>query len=101
MTNRQAVEAVVEQMSNFDGASAGVIKSLLKNFEQQLIDAIEDLSYEFIDAPNEDLAPDDDPAYDFAEEVQGVFLSKIIAENFPRLVWNETHNMYYDEQLQG
>ncbi len=99
MTNNKAVEAVVQKMMEFDGASAGVVKSLLKNFEQLLIDAIEDLSYEFIDAPNDDLAPDDDPAYDFAEEVQDVFLSKIIAENFPRLVWSETHRQY--EQLKG
>lgn len=79
MTN---IDDTIEQMVNSESAARGRVASLIETFEEQLLEAIEDLSYEFIDAPDEMLAPDDDPNYDIADEVQDRFFGRIMQEYF-------------------
>lgn len=79
MTN---INEITDAMLQSDSAAAREIRSLISNFEQQLTEAIETLSYEFIDAPDEMLAPDDDPNYDLADEVQGLYFRRVLKESF-------------------
>ena len=72
---------IIDEMSKSNSDAHGEITSLIRDFESQMIDAIERLSYEFIDAPDEILAPDDDPNFDIAMEIQGRYFQKMIREN--------------------
>lgn len=117
MTNRgfdPIINDMLARFKNSEGGAAEKIATLLNEFETKLTDAIEDFSYEFIDAPDPQLAPDDDPNYDIALEVQGVFTARLLAEHFselldfekyaekgPQLVYSPKHRMFYDENLPG
>lgn len=120
MTNRgfdPIIDEMLARFKNSQGGNAEKITALLNEFETKLTDAIEDFSYEFIDSPDPMLAPDDDPNYDIALEVQGVFTARLLKEHFselldfenynasvdhtPKLVYSPTHRMRYDENLPG
>lgn len=96
---------MLTRFKNSEGGIAEKITALLDKFETELTDAIEEFSYEFIDAPDPMLAPDDDPNHDIALEVQGVFTARLLAEHFsallefekPAMVYLPKHNMLYDE----
>jgi hypothetical protein len=108
MTNR-GIDPIINDMltrfMNCEGGHAEKITAMLDKFETELTDAIEEFSYEFIDAPDPMLAPDDDPNHDIALEVQGVFTARLLAEHFaalldfekPAMVYLPKHNMLYDE----
>lgn len=113
MTNRGFDPIINDMLARFKNNEGGLpekITALLDKFETELTDAVEDFSYEFIDAPDPMLAPDDDPNYDIALEVQGVFTARLLAEHFselldfekyaengPQLVYSPKHRMHYDE----
>lgn len=116
--NARGFDPIIDDMlKRFRDGHAEKLTALLDKFETELTDAVEDLSYEFIDSPDPQLAPDDDPNYDIALEVQGVFTARLLADRFselldfenyndsvehtPKLVWDPTHHMHYDERHPG